>query len=174
MLNPKSASILPAVGPSCLLCLMILRALYLSLSPRSPDDPCIHLMLLCERFASWDGWKGKLQLLTELLRMASIFSSSADPLSTLLLYATNCWRSFRSRQVCKPRQTNNKTSGQLSLWRSFSFCHSHIKPRFRKRLEGYSGMTVGLSPNGTPCWSEVYRTYVAWFSSMNSLSAANL
>lgn len=131
-------------------------------------------MLLCEWFVSWDSRRGKLHLLTELLRMASIFSSSADPLSTLLLYASNCWRSFRSRQVCKPRQTNNKTSSQLSLWRSFSFCHSHIKPRFKKRLGGYSGMTAALSPNGTPCWSEVYRAYVARFSSMNSLSAANL
>lgn len=70
----------------------------------TPSRPWEYILDGTVRTNSWDCWR-KLQLLTELFRMASIFSSSADPLSTLLLYASNCWRSFRSRQVYTPTYT---------------------------------------------------------------------
>lgn len=81
-----------------------------------------HLMLFCEQSPRLTG--GWVEILTELLRMASIFSSSTDPLSTLLLYASNCWRSFRSRQVCTPKHNQIPTQPSVrgSLFMSLFLC----------------------------------------------------
>lgn len=94
--------------------------------------------------------------------MASIFSSSTDPLSTLLLYASNCWRSFRSRQVCTPKHNHIPTQPSLrdSLFMSLFLCPC---------AQGRDNKLQLGCIHRTPSWREVpYIACTAWLSSKDS------